>query len=211
MRKIYVFILLLLCIAVSCEPEPQTSDLQNGIVNGIVIDKTTNAGIPNAVVYLLGNEGGGTWGGGGTPSFQIDQTVSDANGHFTFHFDYNATLGYYCSAVVDKYFNYYDEVSVDLNIIGKNNVEVRLQPIGYLQLHVKSINDYEATDHIDIQAGNITPLFGGDIDTTFLLSIPGNGYYHLVWFLYVDGVNEGSESVDIYCPAFDTTEYVLFY
>ncbi len=201
---------LILFFMVSCKPEPPTSDLQNGIVNGIVLDKTTNSGIPNATVYLLGNEGGGTWGGGGTPSFILDQTTTNASGKFSFNFDFDDSYGYYCSAEAALYFNYNDEFPVNNNISGGNNVEVELQPIGYLKLNITSINFYEPSDHIDVQSGNIDPLYG-NVDTSFLLSVEGNNNYHVVWFIYIAGINEGSESIDIYCPSFDTTYYDLFY
>ncbi len=166
--------------------------------------------MPNATVFLLGNDGGGTWVGGGTPSFFIDQTTADANGNFTFQIEYNEEIGYLCSAVADLYFDYNDEFSVERYSSGVVNVEVKLNPIGYVNLHVKSVNIYESSDNINIQSGSIDPLYG-NIDTSFILSVPGNDFYHIVWFHYVDGINNGSESADIYCPSFDTTYFELLY
>ena len=201
------FVVLLLS---TCKPEHIVSDLEKGIITGSAVDYTTNAGVPNATVFLLGNDGGGTWVGGGTPSFFIDQTTTDENGNFTFQIEYNEEIGYLCSAVADLYFDYNDEFSVERYSSGVVNVEVKLNPIGYVNLHVKSVNIYESSDNINIQSGSIDPLYG-NIDTSFILSVPGNDFYHIVWFHYVDGINNGSESADIYCPSFDTTYFELLY
>ena len=85
------FVVLLLS---TCKPEHIVSDLEKGIITGSAVDYTTNAGVPNATVFLLGNDGGGTWVGGGTPSFFIDQTTTDENGNFTFQIEYNEEIGY---------------------------------------------------------------------------------------------------------------------
>jgi hypothetical protein len=210
MKKIAYYLLILFFIA-SCRSYQPLSDLESGIVNGTVLDKTTNSGIPNATVYLLGNEGGGTWGGGGTASFLLDQTTSDAAGNFDFSFDYNNDYGYYCSAIAPQYFNFNEEIPVGDATFGANNVEVALQPIAYLQVHVKSINEYGPSDFISIQSVYDDPYYGSEVDRNIMLSVNGNSNYHLVWFIYIDGINDGSESIDIYCPSFDTTYYDLFY
>ncbi|MBP8917993.1 MAG: carboxypeptidase regulatory-like domain-containing protein [Chitinophagales bacterium] len=205
-----IFLSFIVLLLFTCKPEHIESDLEKGIITGMVVDYTTNTGVPNATVFLLGNDGGGTWVGGGTPSFFIDQTTADANGNFTFQIEYNEEIGYLCSAVADLYFDYNDEFSVERYSSGVVNVEVKLNPIGYVNLHVKSVNIYESSDNINIQSGSIDPLYG-NIDTSFILSVPGNDFYHIVWFHYVDGINNGSESADIYCPSFDTTYFELLY
>ena len=205
-----IFLSFIVLLLFTCKPEHIESDLEKGIITGMVVDYTTNTGVPNATVFLLGNDGGGTWVGGGTPSFFIDQTTADANGNFSFQIEYNEEIGYLCSAVADLYFDYNDEFSVERYSSGVVNVEVKLNPIGYVNLHVKSVNIYESSDNINIQSGSIDPLYG-NIDTSFILSVPGNDFYHIVWFHYVDGINNGSESADIYCPSFDTTYFELLY
>ncbi|MBK6730354.1 MAG: hypothetical protein IPG60_05055 [Bacteroidetes bacterium] len=210
MRAIFSFSIIVIFLAASCETSPPVSDLQNGIVNGIVSEKTTDAGIPNAIVYLLGNEGGGTWGGGGSPSFEIDQTVSDANGNFSFLFDYNGNYGYYCTAIAEKYFNYYNEVPVDEDKVGVNNVEVKLQPIGYLRLNLKNVIPYNESDKIAIN-GAITFSFVGDIlDTILIFSVLGNYENFLYW-----GVTKNLTTIvygdTLYCRSFDTTDFEIFY
>ena len=205
-----IFLSFIVLLLFTCKPEHIESDLEKGIITGMVVDYTTNTGVPNPTVFLLGNDGEGTWVGGGTPSFFIDQTTADANGNFTFQIEYNEEIGYLCSAVADLYFDYNDEFSVERYSSGVVNVEVKLNPIGYVNLHVKSVNIYESSDNINIQSGSIDPLYG-NIDTSFILSVPGNDFYHIVWFHYVDGINNGSESADIYCPSFDTTYFELLY
>ena len=201
------FVVLLLS---TCKPEHIVSDLEKGIITGSAVDYTTNAGVPNATVFLLGNDGGGTWVGGGTPSFFIDQTTADANGNFAFQVEYNEEIGYLCSAISDLYFDYNDEFSVDKYSSGVVNVEVKLRPKAWLSLTIKSVNDYESFDYIGI---NSTPsyIFYGEVDTSQIISVWGNDLYNLVWFIYEDGINNGSESADIYCPSFDTTYFELLY
>ena len=194
---------------ISCSTD-SPSDLQNGIVSGIVSDKTTDAPIAGATVYLLANDGGGTWGSP-TPSFEIAQTTSDANGNFSFDFDYTEGYTYYCSAVAPMYFNYGDEFSVEMFSTGGNNVKVELQPIGYLHVHIKSVNEYEPSDFIGINSTPSYTFYGNEVDTNIILSVNGNSKYELVWFIYINGINDESESAEIYCSAFDTTFFEILY
>ncbi|MBK7036638.1 MAG: hypothetical protein IPH42_09915 [Bacteroidetes bacterium] len=165
-----IFLSFIVLLLFTCKPEHIESDLEKGIITGMVVDYTTNTGVPNATVFLLGNDGGGTWVGGGTPSFFIDQTTADANGNFTFQIEYNEEIGYLCSAVADLYFDYNDEFSVERYSSGVVNVEVKLNPIGYVNLHVKSVNIYESSDNINII--HTSYIFYGNIDTSYIISVP---------------------------------------
>ena len=213
MKKIAYYLLILFFIA-SCRSYQPLSDLESGIVNGTVLDKTTNSGIPNATVYLLGNEGGGTWGGGGTASFLLDQTTSDAAGNFDFSFDYNNDYGYYCSAVAAQYFNYNEEIPVGDATFGANNVELELQPISYLELHIKNVNPFNNYDELTLSYtynGSYPELIGNEVDTTICcFQLLGNESNRVVW--YVEKNGEGTSYFEyVVTPAFDTTYYEILY
>lgn len=213
MKELSVYFIILLFIS-SCRPDLQSSDFQKGIVNGIVLDKTTNTGIPNAIVYLLGNEGGGTWGGGGTASFEIDQTVSDANGNFTFQFDYDDSYGYYCSAVAEQYFNYYEEVPVDNNAIDINNVGLLLNPIGYLSIHIINDTPYDENDEITLSFtynGSYPEFAGVDVDTILCcFQTLGNENNRIVWYVEKNGIDTSFYEY-VNTQSFDTTYFEILY
>ncbi|MEZ5013833.1 MAG: hypothetical protein R2794_06035 [Chitinophagales bacterium] len=210
MKAILFFYIAALFFTVSCEKSIPLSDLQNGIIHGKVTDKTTGAPIAGASVYLKGYELGGSIFVPG-PSFTVATTVSDTNGNFCIDFDYNSDYGYFCSAVADLYFDYQEEFVIDKTIFGDEvNVEITLQPVAWLNVHIKAVNEYAPSDFIGI---NSTPsyTFFGNVDTTQMITVEGNKNYTLVWFIYVDGFNDASESADIYCPAIDTTYFELLF
>ncbi|MBP7399473.1 MAG: carboxypeptidase regulatory-like domain-containing protein [Chitinophagales bacterium] len=184
-------------------------DLELGIVNGLVTDRTTNAGIPDATVYLLAHEPDGSiFGGGGGPSFEIANTTSDASGNFKFNFDYDSKYAYTCAAVKDLYFDYEDEFPVDEQVKEGVSVEVTLQPKAWLQIHF--FNEYPSlpSDHFAIN-GFVTDEFFGDIIDTLITYIVIGNFMNVIHY----GLEADLSNIDdtIYCPAFDTTYYEIIY
>lgn len=212
MKKIYLlkiisFIILLFGFA-SCE-KPL---IETGVVEGIVKDATTHEPIVNADVFLLQNEkGDGSIIGGGGPSKQIDYTTSDANGNFTFHFNYNKNYSYLCGAEKELYFDLNQEFAVDAESKGGVNVEVLLNPVAWLSVHVKAVNEYEPSDYIGINSLQNDPYYGSTVDTIETITVYGNITFQMTWFLFEIGTEIFSQTEYIYCPAFDTTYFEIFY
>lgn len=211
MKIVNKILLPTLIIVCSCNKPGNLSDYKNGIIHGRVTDKTNGSPVANALVYLQGYEGGGSILSSG-PTFTVATTNSDADGDFSFDFDYNDENGYFCSAIADQYFDYNEEFVINSNITGSGiNTEVTLYPKAWLNVHVKAINGYQFSDFISIQNVYDDPFYGDSIDEYVDLTVNGNMNYHLVWFIYSGGLNDGSESAEIYCPAFDTSYYELLY
>jgi len=201
-KKLY-FLSFIVFLIVSCNKE---TILEQGTVQGIVVDKTTNVGIAGATVYLLTHEPSGGFGGGGG-STQIDFTTSAVDGSFFFQFDYDNSLAYTCAATQDQYFDYGDEFPVLEEIKEGNNVEVKLQPKGYLTIHFANIPPSTASDIFGINGGVTDTFYGDNVDTIVTYDVDGNFSNVLHW-----AVGYGLTNSDtIYCPSFDTTYFELLY
>ncbi len=124
MHKIFFLILSTLATLSisSCKKE---SILEKGIINGVVLDATTNEPIPEAQVFLLSHEITGDIFGG-SPSVIIDEATSATDGSFSFNIEYNLDYAYTCGAVKEMYFTLSEEFPVDDDIFEGNNVEVLL-------------------------------------------------------------------------------------
>jgi len=207
MQKIHFIAITVILILTSCKALVET-----GVVKGVVKDATTGQPIVNADVFLLRNEigDGDIWNGGGI-SEQIDYTTSDANGVFTFHFDYNKNYYYLCGAEKDLYFDLNQEFKVDDEINEGVNVEVLLNPVAWLSVHVKAVNEYEPSDHISVNSLQTDPFFGGEVDTIEIISVYGNSTFQMTWFIYLGAIQAYSQTDYIYCPAFDTTYHEILY
>ncbi|MEZ5013836.1 MAG: hypothetical protein R2794_06050 [Chitinophagales bacterium] len=186
-----------------------TKDEQTTNIYGIVQDHTTDALIPGATVYLFGHEkGGGLFGGGA--SFFIDSTYTDTDGTFYFSPEDNDELGYSCMAFKDLYIA--SQEFTANSPMGTHNygVTVKMYPIAWLQLHIKSINTYAPSDHISIGL-LCNGGFYGETDTTVITGVNGNFDITVSWFLYVGGEQVETGAEEVYCPAFDTTYQEILY
>jgi hypothetical protein len=206
-NSFYCSFLFIVLTTVSCEK----TLIKTGNIVGVVKDSTTGELIANADVFLLQNEigDGDIWNGGG-PSEQIDYVTSDANGNFMFTFDYDKNYRYLCGAEKDLYFDLDQEFAVDEDAKDGVNVEVLLNPVAYISMHLQAINEYEVSDYISV-SNLYSTFYGSDIDTNLIFTVQGNIDNKIVWFIYIDGSAEGSESLDVYCPAFDTTFVEILY
>jgi len=198
---LYLFFLLL-----SCNKE---TILEQGTVRGTVRDKTTNEGISGATVYLLSHIPTGGFGGGGG-STQINFTTSNTDGSFSFQLDYDSELAYTCAATHDLYFDYGDEFPVPEEIKVGENVEVNLQPKAWLRVHCVNSEPFNDSDYFNVSWNSEGPFYGSTIDTTLLSIIEGNINIHITWYVTKNSF-ANSYTQEIYCPAFDTTYYEIFY
>ena len=205
MKAVYhSFWLLVVFSMASCE-KPL---IKTGSIIGVVKDATTGEPIANADVFLMQNEigDGDIWNGGG-PSDQIDYTTSDANGNFSFLFDYDKDYRYLCGAEKSLYFDLNQEFSIDEETTDGNNVEVLLNPVAFLSIHYENVVPNSLFDNFAIN-GYISDGFkGADIDTTIVYQVQGNIYNVLYWGLYMDITYTDS----IFSPSFDTTYFEILY
>ena len=198
------YILIIICgilfFFTSCDfnytPEAYTG------VSGVVRDKTTDECIPNATIYLL--ESDDTPGSG---YYYKDSLVTDIYGNFEFEFEKIIGYGY---ALLAKKEHYIEGTALTFVQYGEIK-EVLLNPEGFLTVRLKSIGDYGPYDYVNIGVLNLYHLSGNDVDTTLSIVTYGNQTRKIYVFIYEDGINEGSIVHEVYCPAFDTTYYELYY
>lgn len=210
MKSILRSFIILTCLSAGCNNPTELSDLKNGIVHGTVTDKTTGSPIDDATIYLQSYESGGSVIAPG-PTFTVATTSSDASGNFNFDFDYNDNNGYFCSATANLYFDYNEEFTINSNTSGGGiNSEVTLQPIAWLNVHIKAVNDYEPSDFIDVGSLYNGPFYG-EADTFQIIAVDGNASFQMTWFLFEGGIQTYSQTEDIYCIAFDTTFHEIFF
>lgn len=183
------------------------TDVEDGEINGLVLDVTTNLPIEGATVELKEGVGGGGWvTGGGGYSFPIAETRSDKDGNFTFYVSTKSEYtNYYVRAMKDLYSdggNHEESVAYK----GEPDVIFYLQPPGYLKLHIQNIPPLD--DYFKIVL-NTTEYSGPNVDTTFISSRQGNQDNYIGWSIY--GPDTVYTSTYVYCPAFDTTFYEILY
>lgn len=203
MQKMHFITITVILILTSCKALVET-----GVVKGVVKDATTGHPISNADVFLLRNEiaDGDIWNGGG-PSEQMDYTTSDANGVFTFHFDYNKNYYYLCGSEKDLYFDLNQEFKVDDEIKDGVNVEILLNPIAWLKVHYRNDPPALTTDILGVNGYITEVLYGSEIDTSLTYKTQGNVWSKIYWAIGYEPTNIDS----IYCPAFDTTYFEILY
>ena len=181
MKKVYILYIFITFLLHACS-KPL---VETGAIQGVVKDATTGAPIAGADVFLLQNEiGDGAIIGGGGPSEQIDYATSDADGKFSFIFNYDKNYYYLCGAEKELYFDLNQEFPVDDEIKEGTNVEVLLNPVAWLNVRIKAINDYEPSDFIAINSLQNDPYYGSVIDTAEIISVNGNYTFQLSWILY---------------------------
>jgi hypothetical protein len=211
MNKLFYFLsftLLSLWLFSGCKTDPPPTKLQSGMVDGVVRDATTFNSVPYATAFLLkGESTGSIWGC--CPTTIIDQTVADSEGVFFFNLEFEPGFFYACGAVADFYMEEDLQYNVDYFVTEGNNVEVLLNPKGFLSIHLKAEYANDPSDYITVT--DLYENFYGAVDTTVTLTVYGNKETHLVWWVYDDGINDGSENADIFCPAFDTTYFEIIY
>lgn len=142
----------------------------------------------------------------------IDTFYSNIDGSYSFSFDANKDYGYSLSAWNKSCFENNNSIAIDK---GKNNkVDFSLTPITYLRLIIKNIYPENDADYISVSNtyfnGGIYVYLGTKVDTSVIDIIYGNRTNNIIWFTEKNGI-KNTYSSSIYCPALDTTEYLIEY
>ena len=196
----------ILLSAASCNKETGPT-----VVSGTVQDKTTFTGVDNAHVGLFEYDGESAFGLSGT---LMDEVFSDASGNFTFNFTARKGYSYYVQAIKEQYWNdQSNNVTFLENTGGEIDVIVYLQPEGYLSIHI--LDQSPNLDNYEFRAwpfSNFIQLDAVGLDTIISGTIFGNSNFTINWVLE-DLISNTvyPDSEIIYCPAFDTTYYEIFY
>jgi len=173
-------------------------------VQGHVFDATTGQPLAGARVWLL--ETSNEWGifGGGSSYWPIDSTLTDAQGAYSFTFENNSETSNAVYAIQEAYIVGNDYLGV---LYGDTEADLYLTPQAWLKVHIQSIAEYGS---ISINGLFDDPYYG-NVDTTEIISVDGNSFKQLYYFVYDGGGLLFQDQVEIYCPPFDTTYYELLY
>ena len=194
------FLFIFLLIAASCNKETGPT-----FVSGTVQDKTTFTGVDNANVGLFEYDDESAFGLSGT---LLDEVYSDASGNFTFNFTARKGYSYYVQAIKEQYWNDQSNNVTFIDVLGgTSNIYVYLQPEGYLNIHYLNVPPTSSYDEFGINGYVADSFTGADIDTIVVYTIFGNDFNELHWAVDYNP----TESDTLYCPAFDTTYYEIFY
>lgn len=198
MKKIYFFITILAFLT-ACDKD---KNITSG-VTGTVLDKTTNLPIAEAEVALFEKDDEIFGGLGGE---MLESKFADSNGCFHFDFTERSGYNYYVQAIKAQYWN---DQSNNITFVhfGDDAAVVYLQPEASLQIHYQNVSPSSPSDIFGINGYVSDVLYGGLIDTTIIYIVYGNTSNELHWAVGY----EPTQSDTIYCPAFDTTYYEIFY
>ena len=189
-----------------CKKDASTGPIN---ISGQVVDKNLNTPIAVAEVDLIERDGG-MFGGGSSQTLQ--RLYADSNGRFTFsNITINSAKTYTVLGYKSLYFNDGNN-TVDVNTNQPNNIIVAMQPMAWLKLHVKDTAPFDNHDQINFGTpGGIGGFYVGmNIDTISLNTENGNTKIDLYYFT-LKNKDTTRFHYQIYCPAFDTTIYQLYY
>ena len=155
-----VIALTIILTATTCKKEknPHTT------VNGTVTEYGSNKPIAGATVYIERADAGAV----SAQAYSLFLTTkSDVDGKYSFSFDYEDAYQYEITAQDGGVHFQSEHHGIQK---GENNINIIQYALGYLTLHVKNLNPYDANDHIGIGStltGSPIQLYGTDIDTVF--------------------------------------------
>ncbi|MFH0894510.1 MAG: hypothetical protein V2A54_08740 [Bacteroidota bacterium] len=182
------------------------------MVKVTVIDKTTNAPIENAHVFLISETSSGFLGP--TYSNIMEEKQTDKIGQCTFDFTAYSHYSYYCVSSAEHYYKQEEERgSVVKGCM--NYVALAMQPEAYLKVYVKNTQPYNIYDEILVGSFG-TPSGGGgyyqgvNVDTFSIARLWGGITRELFYQVTKNNITN-NYNIPVYCTTFDTTVYTINY
>lgn len=222
MKRIIILISVVLFITATTAFFDSCKKDKNVIkISGTVYDPNTKAYVSGAHINISASK---VTSGFYNPNYtDIASTISDANGAFSFEFDKEKTAGYRFYIFKENYFDITTDVPDDDIVAGETySPTFNLYPEAYIKIHVKNSSPYNSTDFIaySYESGLVQCAecctnttfkgYGTDYDTLFTCKTYGNKDIKLFWHVTKVGTDM-AYSDTIFAPAFDTTQYQLFY
>ena len=204
MKNIYLIILLFAFFSCKKDKETQTS------VEGRIMDKTSNAPISKAEVFLL-REKRDCWTCG---SGITDRVKSDGNGNYFMEFDWDNSYHYSVASSANMFFSNIESGGQSINMGKNNKVDIGLQPVTYIDFHIINVDTLNAFSQVDLNKyrGGVATFYGGGLDTHYIDLAPGNVSF-IVHYILMNPINSTYQSITnpMYSPSFDTTEFSIYY
>ncbi len=194
---------------------------ENISVRGTVFDPNLNVYVNDAYVTISSIR---VQSGIYNSNYQdIETVVTDYNGNFGFDIKKEITNGYRIYIRKDNYFSYTVDISPD--VLSPDIVyspTYNLFPEAYIKLHVKNTMPYDSTDFIAYSftnsnlnyygccTNNVFKGYGEDYDYTLKCKLYGEQYAKMNWHVTKNG-SDILYKDSVFCNAFDTTFYQIYY
>ncbi len=191
-QPIFTFIipvLLLFSLFVGCR-----SNDNNLRIEGHVMDPNQNISVQNAHVILYTKQMvNGTWSNAFTKK---DETYTEADGRFSFSFEFNYTTGYKLVISKEDYFSISNEFTEnDFTSEKFFDADFELLPKAFLILHLKNNVSFDENDKIrfhiinwtksceDCCSNTYSEFIGKNIDEQIICSLEGAKNYELEYIV----------------------------
>ncbi|HOY33170.1 MAG TPA: carboxypeptidase-like regulatory domain-containing protein [Bacteroidales bacterium] len=222
MRKCFrfhiVLYIILLSIIVSCN-----KDKKNTIhIEGRVYDPNTAAYVQGAEVSFAASKlsSGGVFSSGYEV---IATTVTDALGTFVFDFVNDKYAGFQIRISKPQYFGLFKDISTS-EIVPEITFSptYNIYPVAYIDLKIRNAMPFDTSDFIsyyfssgwlggyDCCDNTIMQGHGADFTDTVLCKTHGNQNVTLTYNVTKEGTTL-LHTTTLYCPAFDTTYFIINY
>ncbi len=209
-------IIITACLFYSCK-----KDEDKIIISGKVIDPNQNISVQNVKVELLAQKiESGTW----STNYSLLETDNTVNeGEFYFSIAPIKVSNYRLTFAKENYFNLSVEISPDE--VTKNEAYHKTYNVyseAYLKVHIKNVLPGSPEDYMFYQIKNgtldcynccsdtISEFDGNNVDVTTVCKTYGHQYILIEW-----NVKENTSlhhySENVFCNAFDTTSFDIFY
>ena len=150
----------------------------------------------------------------GSPSATLLETfTTDENGCVEFEFDHERKKNYRITVEHDQYYKLpYPANNHDIKTGYKNDIVSELQPEAWLKVYIRNVNNIYSKIKLDsfgMPWGGEFP--GYDVDTFSVARVYGNTIRNPAYILVITADNYEKFRYEVYCPAHDTTEYLIEY
>ena len=216
MKKSFIFLAIILIVSflASCKKDPEFSSSE-----GRVLENGSKKPVPNARIII--SKCVGNFNSGGVDCSTADTIYSDAQGKYRYYKElvgdevYTGIGNYEFFAKKAGYL--YQKHIVAMPTRGAISQDIILVPEAWLKLHVKTVNNYNLDDAIDILQilpGGPGPgknfISAPNIDYTEIYKLSGNDTTTIYWNIEKNNFIT-NYSKKIYLPALDTTTFNLFF
>ncbi len=219
MRAGYVFLAIFsIAVLAGCRKE-NDEEIQ---ISGKILDKNQGTPVSGALVVLAASK---VQTGIYNPSYETVATVnSSSGGDYSFNVTNDKFTGYRITVIKDQYFDMFKDYEVNSIKSGQSNtVNLEILPQAFLNLRVRNVvspvNNQDLIGYhiVNTQPGcqnccgnGVLTGNGSVYDTTFTCKTYGHSYVKIQWTVQKGGQN--SYYLDsVFCPAFQTTPFVVNY
>lgn len=204
MKHTFYLLIALFLLLAACKKDPDSGPSS---AQGAVVDATTQQPVPFARVALARRPSGIVSSVGYS---QLQNVQADAQGRYSLSFEASEDYEYALFGIAPRYLESVTPTFLERG--KKNNVNVPIQPEGYVRLHIKNITPFDQGDEFVFTNDSYPqPRFiGAAIETTLVVTTNGNLENQLTWIVTKNFIQQ-AYSQTIYTPAHDTTDFQINY